>query len=349
MADKKAFVFDTNFIIQNKRLDNVVENLKNDYIVYVTQVSIDERIAQKCRETKEKFDEVEDCAKKHHDIVKITKCKTFEEVCASYKTATPKAYRKIFADNIIPYKKDGSTFQLILERANTKEPPFSKNKDASDKGFKDCLLWISLLEYFKENGENQVVFLTDDKSAFRNHIDFLTDEFKDFTGKGIEFKPNSFYNELINIKDDTQEKSTKEEIPNVAQIRDRISGTIYDLCGCQEYDSWGNQYWQKYFIMNTLSTPVYAKTVFDSLPEIISSHIFEQRVSAYKIFDFDDRLQGNVWTIPMEKLENAHYLHEEIKEKYPSYLEQFYLTVSNILNSNYDFSQNENSHDDLPF
>ena len=36
MSDKKAFVFDTNFIIQNPKLDEVVEKLKDDYTVYIS-------------------------------------------------------------------------------------------------------------------------------------------------------------------------------------------------------------------------------------------------------------------------------------------------------------------------
>ena len=44
MAEKKAFVFDTNFIIQNQNLDEALDKLKEKFSVYITQVSIDERI-----------------------------------------------------------------------------------------------------------------------------------------------------------------------------------------------------------------------------------------------------------------------------------------------------------------
>ena len=101
MADKKAFVFDTNFIIENKKhLDEVINNLKTEFNIYVTQFSIDERIAQNCRAIKEKFEEVEKCAKKNHDIVEITFRKTLDEAYSSYQTNTPKAYKKIFGHNI---------------------------------------------------------------------------------------------------------------------------------------------------------------------------------------------------------------------------------------------------------
>lgn len=45
MLKKKAFIFDTNFIIQNKNLEEVLDKVKEQFFVYVAQVSIDERIA----------------------------------------------------------------------------------------------------------------------------------------------------------------------------------------------------------------------------------------------------------------------------------------------------------------
>ena len=38
MTEKKAFVFDTNFIIQHQNLDEVLDKLKEQFAVYITQV-----------------------------------------------------------------------------------------------------------------------------------------------------------------------------------------------------------------------------------------------------------------------------------------------------------------------
>ena len=46
MSKKKAFIFDTNFIIQHPDLNVALDKLKDQYALYVSQVSIDERIAQ---------------------------------------------------------------------------------------------------------------------------------------------------------------------------------------------------------------------------------------------------------------------------------------------------------------
>lgn len=57
MSKKKAFIFDTNFIIQHPDLDVALDKLKDRYALYISQVSIDERIAQHCRELRQTFDE----------------------------------------------------------------------------------------------------------------------------------------------------------------------------------------------------------------------------------------------------------------------------------------------------
>ena len=59
MDEKRAFVFDTNFIIEErKNLKKIIEELSTKFSVYVTQVSIDERISQKYIELKKKYEDI---------------------------------------------------------------------------------------------------------------------------------------------------------------------------------------------------------------------------------------------------------------------------------------------------
>ena len=94
MLKKTAFVFDTNFIIQNQQLDEVLDKLKDRYSIYITQVSIDERIAQNCRELRAKFDEAERCQEKFIRFATISFKKTYEEESEYYK--------KVFRKNMKP-------------------------------------------------------------------------------------------------------------------------------------------------------------------------------------------------------------------------------------------------------
>ncbi len=158
MGEKKAFVFDTNFIIQNKDLVAVVSNLQDNYTVYVTQVSIEERIAQLCREVKNKFDKLSALKKEYAKLAKISMLKSCSKYVDEYRKEVQANYDKLFSSQIIPYPKTAEFFSEVLNRAYEKQPPFSNADNASDKGFKDSLIWLSMLSFFKENGENTVLF-----------------------------------------------------------------------------------------------------------------------------------------------------------------------------------------------
>lgn len=348
MSDKKAFIFDTNFIIQNKHLDKVVENLKDEYNIYVTQVSIDERIAQRCREIKEKYDEVERCIKENSSIATIRFEITYEEYCQTIENALQNNYNVLFGNRIIPYDIGGDTLGIILKRANKKEPPFSSAKNASDKGFKDCLLWLSLLEYFKTNGETEVVFVSED-GGFKDNSDYLCDEFGKITGKNIVIKPNSYYNELLESEKEEPIKKS-EPLPDFSKIREQIEEVMDTLRWEVDEDYFGNENWYKTFVLQKEVDSKYMEIVFSGLKSTINDHIFECSIPAFKVLDLDGRLVEDKG-IPMKKVENALHLYEDILKKYPDYIEQFYNATAIIINRSYNppIHTYEDIDEDLPF
>lgn len=349
MADKKAFIFDTNFIIENKKhIDEVVKNLSTDFNVYVTQVSIDERIAQNCRESKEKFDKVEECIKKYPDIVDVTMRKTFEDECESYQVATPKAYKKIFANNIIPYDKDAIMFSKVLDRAYKKTPPFPLN-EKSDHGFKDTVLWLSLIKYFKDNGEKEIIFVTEDK-GFGKHQDKLIEEFEKETNKSIKIMPNSYYEELLEAEKNEPIAKKPKTLPDFSSLRDRIQKTIYDLCFIDTYDYWGNEIEESIFLISKKVDMFVVDLFFFSLEKILNDHILEKTVLTEDVFAVLDGLSPVMYDVSIDTLERALRLYEDIKEQYPEYINQFYTAVINMFNRNYvEPKDNENIDDGLPF
>ncbi len=170
MAEKKSFLFDTNFIVSMKKMDEVVSNLESDYVVYVTQISIDERIAQRLRELKQKFDALRKAGQQAKEFAKIYYKKTYEEMAQRHRERIQNCYEQQFGENIIPFAKTEESLEKLIERANNKIPPFSAVENASDKGFKDYLLWVSILAFFKEKGEQEVEFISNDK-AFLHFLD----------------------------------------------------------------------------------------------------------------------------------------------------------------------------------
>jgi len=357
MSDKKAFVFDTNFIIQNKELDEALDKLKEQFSVYISQVSIDERIAQECRDVQKDFEEAERCKAKFLRFATVEFKKTFEEECEFYKTGMQSKYEEYFGANIIPFQKDGETLTAIIDRANKRLPPFSAAKDASDKGFKDCLLWLSIMDYFKNHGEETVIFVTDDKSAFGNYREALTDEFNKETGKSIEIHPNSYYKELLKQiqtpepQEESEPVSETEELPNLESLRTEVEDAVEAL-RCIEYENYfGDPQWAQTFTTSVPFDKDYTKTFFTGLRSDISSHIFESSVPATKVLDFDGRVADADAEIPIKNLENALSIYQRVLSNYSQYSEQFFEAAAKILNRNYVEPKvfTDINDDDLPF
>lgn len=340
MTEKKAFVFDTNFIIQNQNLDEVLDKLKEQFSVYITQVSIDERIAQNCRDLKVQFDEAEKCKVKFIHFATISFKKTYEEESEFYQKGIQAKYEKYFGDRIIPFTKDGEMLTTIIDRANKRLPPFSAAKDASDKGFKDCILWLSMLAYFKGNGEDEVIFVTDDKSAFRNNTEYLQKEFHEVTGKTIEIHPNAYYKELSKQSEKPEPEPMSEkrtdELPNLDTFREEVEEAIEGLRGVYWEDYFGDPQWSKTFTTSVPFDKDYIKSFFTELRANIAEHVFEKTVSASKLLNFDGRVIDCDAEIPMQNLEKALRIYQVVLNNYSQYTEQFFEAAAKILNCNYE-------------
>jgi hypothetical protein len=347
MDKKKGFVFDTNFIIENLNLKEVVENLREEFTVYVTQVSIDERISQKYLELKSKYEKLTAMGNEYKDIASIRIYTPLDKKYDAEKEYTQKAYIDLFGQYIIPFSSNNLTFPKILDRVYKKIPPFLSVEGASDKGFKDSLIWLSLLEYFKINGEDDIVFVTND-NGFRKNADALCKEFIDYTGKNIAIKDNSYYKSQFVIKQSEIIPAKRDSpIPDVNQLREKIHDVIYSLCGVNSEDGWGNQYWEKTFTLSQRVDGTYIEYIFTHLKQDIRDHLFETTMPAEEIFGLDDRVT-NINSIPISAIEDALSLYEEIQQNIPEYLPQFYSASANIINSNYIEPQVSDFGDDEP-
>lgn len=341
MDGKKAFVFDTNFIIQNQKLDEVIDNLKEWFSVYVTQVSIDERIAQQCRDLKSRFDEAENCKNKFRDFATVSFTKTYDEKSADYQKGIQKNYKRYFGEHIISYSRDGEMFSTIIDRCNKKLPPFLSEKNASDKGFKDCLLWLSILAYFKDNGEDEIILVTDDKSGFRNNIEFLQNEFHESTGKTIEIHPNTYYQELLKQHEISEPAKVEKlgKLPNLDDFRKEIEDVAEDLRRVYWEDDFGDPQWSQTFTTSVPFNKEYIRKFFEELSSNIFDHIFERSVPASKVLDYDGRITDCGMEIPMQSLEKALRVYEDVIKNYSQYSDPFFEAVAKILNRNYrDFT-----------
>lgn len=349
MEKKKAFVFDTNFIIQNKGLKKVVSSLEEKFTVYVTQISIDERIAKQCRDLREKYNNITKIRNEYRKIADITIVKTYEEAEREHRARVQTSYDNLFGSNIIPFSASADLFSMVLERAHWKTPPFSSADNSSDKGFKDTLIWLSLISFFKEHGEDSVIFISSDKGFCKNEIaDILCTEFMECTGKTIEIKDNSYYRTLVDIIP-IQETPTQQKIPDVSTLREKIRDTLESICNIVSEDYLGRPICNRTFTLNEKVDAYYMQTFFKTLKSKIHNHIFDISVPASDILELDYIVSNADVNIPISHLEQVLALYLDIQKQYPEYVDQFYLTSASIINKNYVEPSQPEAYGELPF
>lgn len=90
-------------------------------------------------------------------------------------------YLKKIEIKIIEYPRN-KCFQDIIRRAIEKKKSFIVTKHSSDSGFKDVVIWESILNYEKIEEYTKVIFLTNDNNAFN---DECVNEFESKLKKNI--------------------------------------------------------------------------------------------------------------------------------------------------------------------
>lgn len=331
-GNNTCLVVDTNFIIQNRNLQEIIKTLDDNYKLYVTQISIDERIGQQIRDLKKKYAEISKIQKEYKNIARFEEINKYEKCETELKKRVQKAYEDTNGINIIPFSSNEQTLFKILERANLKTPPFIL-ESKSDKGFKDALIWLSLLDYFKNDGENEIVFITDDNGFLKNE-NFLCEEFNTYTEKTIQIKSNNYFKELFQKSKEIVGSFNIEPLPNFSMLRDEIYDTIESITNTDAYDYFGNEHCSMTFELIKKVDAHYMEIVFLSLRKIVEDHIFDKSLPASDFLELDIRIIDKC-NILMTDIEKLLKLYENIQKNYPEYLEQFYTATANIINKNF--------------
>lgn len=352
-AEKTAIVFDTNFIKSyNKSLKEVVGFFREKgYEVYIPQIVIDERIYQTCREEYKKFNDIEYFRKKYENYFRTYECKqTYEDVEKKLKYSMQKQYCDIFSNMIIPYNITEEIFKTTLERAYKKTPPFADGE--SDRGFKDTLIWLSIIDYFKDIEVSNIILLTDDKGYGKNH-EYLKQEFIEKTNKTINIEDKSFYTNLLKeeqIETTMHDKEISKETLN--KLRDEIQDCIYELCNYQ--NTTGDYFYHDTtFSINEQVDENYMEKVFNKLESNLSKHQLDKYIKVSDAIENDGRIYEEI-SMPIDYFEKLQDLYNNIKQNYPSLLQQFYGVVAKLINQ-YCYiepkrtSQYTISDDEVPF
>ena len=354
MDSKKAIIIDTNFIIEHiNNLRELHQKLSESFDVFVSDISIQERISQKYLELRAKYDKIEKFKKEYSYLVKIEERHLFDKQFESEKEFTQNGYHDLFGANIIPFVSDNDMLKTIMERVFKKIPPFINADNASDKGLKDTMLWLSLLKHFKNHECSNVIFITGDK-GFRNNADVLGKEFYEFTGKTIEIQGNNFYDSYIigQGENNTNKEEVSTSIVKLSDFtvaREQIKNAITSLCFTECEGSYGDIWLEKAFVLSHEVTADDMKALFENLRNVITANLFEVSLLPSIAFSTIPTI-NNKFDVSTNKLQAALALYEDICSMHPEHVSKFFSTAANIFNNNYEEpSFTDADDDDLPF
>lgn len=348
MANRVALIFDTNFIIEHsKDLNSVVEKLSKSYEVFVTQLSIDERISQQYLDLKAKYDKASKLANEIHSFAKLEFLKEFDEAFKLTKIGVQNNYNNLFLNKIIPFSKSEETYAEIIDRVYKKTAPFISGN--SDKGFKDTILWLSLIEYFSNNNNYESILFVSNDHGFTENIKPLQEEFKEKTKMHIEIQNNDFLNEMIIEKKDIEIKNS--ELKNITSeelndLRQEIQSSLKDVCTGYSYDPDVDGYRSfPLFKLNEYLEINQIENMFENLPKVLFRDLFATEFVFgdlfYNLYIFKEQ-----YYISREKIEALNSLYDKIKKNYNQLLPQFFKVVKETINQNYDVS---GFPEDIPF
>lgn len=338
MSVKKIVVLDTNFIIENnKGFIKVLEKLAKVAEVYIPRVVIHERLAQIHIELKQKYDKLNSCKRELASIATIKELEPFDVLVEKKKNELLASYETVIGKNIIDYNADSKTFSSILERVYNKIPPFIKGE--SDRGFKDTMLWLSLLDYFKDNGQEAEIFLiTKDKGFLKQNAGVLEEEFYTVTAKRIKIEDSSYYKILIGEKDLSNPIIKEIEIMEFEELKETINRILFSFCKSEEMDSFGQVFYSNKFNIYSTYSINDLKSEFENMQDVLNKYLFSYTIAAQKVLSHADSRDK----LNLDGVKELYDLYTKIKKEYAPYIEQFLITACDTINSNYD-------SDALPF
>lgn len=148
------------------------------FIINISEITIEELKKQIIDKYKEELSNLKESYKKFKNIHNI---KFDEDEEVKYDEILEKLmedYIKFHNINIV--KTKNISLQNLLNRAINKKKPFVGENGNSDKGFKDAVLWESIIEYAKKSENKKFILLTKNIQDFPKELE---DEFENVTKK----------------------------------------------------------------------------------------------------------------------------------------------------------------------
>lgn len=211
---KISVVIDTNFLFVSKikdftnlkfmcnleRLINVVieNNLIDIVTIAIPRVVVKEVIQQQCEQYYDNIGRLNSMKFPNIDIKVVDEYASILERKFKYELNLLTNDKKVKI-KILEYPSE-KNFHSTIERAIEKKPPFEGVEKQSDKGFKDAILWQSLIEYKNSNKDELITLLTRDKI---------------FSDKELISEYKRLFNQDITIIESEKKEETIKKLVNI--------------------------------------------------------------------------------------------------------------------------------------
>lgn len=212
------------------KLEDITREIEsNDFYqdikILIPQIVIDELYMHQLSGYNEWISKIQGLKLSYNEIEIIDDYKTFldvkfKEVINSFNTSN-------LICEVIPYPNH-IILPQIINRAINKKAPFEGTDKNSDKGFKDVILWESLLEYKRNHPMETIILYSSDKRICDNSLlQEFTNLFRDNIHLLNRTKDNEntlLYNKLSDLFNKKYKRSFAEEIK--IRLLELISGDL---------------------------------------------------------------------------------------------------------------------------
>lgn len=346
-SNKINIIFDTNIFYKsgkngysfsefklNSRFDNIIGFLEEkDLYEHVTLVLPKIVLTELKKQQLDKFyselDEFRKKAKQFEgifDLNEIDKEIPYEDLLEQYYTKFEDYIKNAMVKIDILDFPSSNRFKNLINRAINKQAPFEGGEKKSDKGFKDALLWESILEYAEKNSGDYILYCQDARleeatkefsKIFNNDMEVLKNE-KELREKIISYFLHDISDNKINEDIITR---ISEKLKEPEYLRIYIENELYT----KKYEIENKKIYEEYIIDNININSIIDGRANDGEKDIYT-FIFEFEGE----LEYSERGSGEVH---FDNCKGEIIIEKPIKE------ETFYPTRMNVNNNIYEFGK----------
>lgn len=351
MTKKSCIILDTNIIESLRgKINDVQKKLKDEADFIIPEMVLKEIEGHTAVKIRNNYNEIERLIKQSH--FNYEKKFDINKFMEEEKKRVVDLYTAFCHNKVLKIRTD--FFDEAISRCCFKVAPFIKSENSSDKGFKDTIIWLSILNDEMLKKYDNIVFFTKDKAAFENNKEDLRNEFYEQNKKQITIIQNS--GELLNYFK-VEEQSIQEEIiheeensidfcyDDFMDVREELDSIIDDLLYEKDFDNFGNvRFYDKFEIHNYLKEEDVLGFMI-LLEKFITDHIFYKEIEIGEIFIGLGISVTNYYNVNLTTLVNLNNLFKRISFD-KALTNSFIARLKDVFNSKY---KKKNNIEDDPF